>query len=134
MVSKYAYALIGRSCRFLEDVDFTETRIDDEGFIFLQLLSNISCWFEFLKLMKRLHGLGLEAISRCGKLAGLKLGLCVCVTDHGLSHVGRHCQNLRELDLYRCVVYVISSCCVRVMTRILKYGFFAFICVTDAWQ
>ncbi|KAH6765719.1 RNI-like superfamily protein [Perilla frutescens var. hirtella] len=76
MVSKEAFVLIGNRCQSLEDVDFTETEIDDEG---------------------------LEAISRCSKLKSLKLGLCVHITDHGLSRVGGHCQNLRDLDLYRCM-------------------------------
>lgn len=63
----------------------------------------------------------------------------MCVTDHGLSHVGRHCPNLRQLDLYRYVVFVISSCCVRVWTRNLETWFVSlpYLChrcmaITDA--
>ncbi|XP_047954986.1 F-box/LRR-repeat protein 3-like [Salvia hispanica] len=76
MVSKEAFVLIGTRCQSLEDADFTETEINDEG---------------------------LEAISRCSKLKNLKLGLCRNVTDNGLSYVGSRCQNLTHLDLYRCM-------------------------------
>lgn len=32
MVSKEAFVLIGKRCQSLEDIDFTETEINDEGF------------------------------------------------------------------------------------------------------
>ncbi|KAL0389017.1 UNVERIFIED_CONTAM: F-box/LRR-repeat protein 3 [Sesamum calycinum] len=76
MVQNEGFVLIGQHCPSLEDIDITENVIDDEG---------------------------LEAISRCSKLLNLKMGLSMYGTDHGLSHVGRRCQNLIELDLYRCM-------------------------------
>ncbi|KAI4315982.1 hypothetical protein L6164_024002 [Bauhinia variegata] len=74
LVCSDAFLLIGR-CQFLEELDVTETEIDDEG---------------------------LTSISRCSKLSSLKLGICLKITDKGLSHIGRSCSQLTELDLYRC--------------------------------
>ncbi|OMO84945.1 Leucine-rich repeat, cysteine-containing subtype [Corchorus capsularis] len=44
----------------------------------------------------------LKSISRCSKLASLKLGICLNITDEGLIHIGKGCSKLLELDLYRC--------------------------------
>lgn len=68
--------MIGQNFLRLEVLDITDNLIDDEG---------------------------MKSISRCTKLSSLKLGICVKVTDYGLSHVGMHCKKLKELDLYRCI-------------------------------
>jgi F-box/leucine-rich repeat protein 2/20 len=47
---------------------------------------------------------GLKSISRCSKLSSLKLGICLNISDEGLSHVGMKCSKLTELDLYRYLV------------------------------
>lgn len=44
---------------------------------------------------------GLKSISRCSKLLTLKLGICLNITDDGLTHVANGCPKLKELDLYR---------------------------------
>lgn len=51
--------------------------------------------------------LGLKAISSCSKLCSLKLGICVNITDNGLSPVGNGCSKLKELDLYRFAAFEI---------------------------
>ncbi|KAJ0235016.1 F-box/LRR-repeat protein 3 [Hirschfeldia incana] len=76
LVSREAFWLIGHKCRLLEELDFTDNEIDDEG---------------------------LKSISSCLSLSSLKLGICLNITDRGLSYIGRGCSNLRELDLYRSV-------------------------------
>lgn len=46
LVSRDAFLLIGR-CQFLEDVDVTDTEIDDEGFILnLTLIANYIFYFQ----------------------------------------------------------------------------------------
>ncbi|CAN7113369.1 unnamed protein product [Brassica rapa subsp. narinosa] len=76
LVSRDAFWLIGHKCRLLEELDFTDNEIDDEG---------------------------LKSISSCRSLSSLKLGICLNITDRGLSYIGMGCSNLRELDLYRSV-------------------------------
>ncbi|KAF7816191.1 F-box/LRR-repeat protein 3-like isoform X1 [Senna tora] len=74
LVTTDAFLLIGR-CQFLEEIDVTDTEIDDAG---------------------------LESITRCSKLSSLKLGICLKITDKGLGYIGSSCSKLTELDLYRC--------------------------------
>ncbi|CAN1276870.1 F-box/LRR-repeat protein 3 [Linum perenne] len=74
LVPREAFVLIGQRCHFLEELDLTDNEIDDEG---------------------------LKSISRCSKLSSLKLGICLNITDDGLSHIGIYCSKLTELDLYR---------------------------------
>ncbi|KAJ6871496.1 F-box/LRR-repeat protein 3-like [Populus alba x Populus x berolinensis] len=74
LVPSEAFVLIGQQCQFLEELDLTDNEIDDEG---------------------------LKSISRCSKLSSLKLGICLNISDKGLSHVGMKCSKLTELDLYR---------------------------------
>ncbi|KAJ1437524.1 Leucine-rich repeat [Sesbania bispinosa] len=73
MVNSDAFILIGQ-CQLLEELDATDTEIDDEG---------------------------LESISRCTKLSSLKLGICLKITDNGLKHIASRCSELKYLDLYR---------------------------------
>ncbi|KAK7300856.1 hypothetical protein RJT34_11707 [Clitoria ternatea] len=73
LVSKEAFLFIGQ-CQHLEELDVTDTNVDDEG---------------------------LELISRCTKLSNLKLGICLKITDNGLKHIARRCSELKHLDLYR---------------------------------
>ncbi|KAK4274877.1 hypothetical protein QN277_018043 [Acacia crassicarpa] len=73
LVSRDAFLLIGR-CQFLVEIDVADTDIDDEG---------------------------LESIARCSKLCFLRLGMCLNVTDKGLSYIGSSCSKLTALDLYR---------------------------------
>lgn len=49
---------------------------------------------------------GLKSISRCSNLSSLKLGICLNISDEGLSHVGMKCTKLTELDLYRYLVAI----------------------------
>jgi hypothetical protein len=44
---------------------------------------------------------GLKAISRCRKLSSLKIGICLKISDEGLTHIGKSCPELRDVDLYR---------------------------------
>ncbi|KAH9608610.1 hypothetical protein KSS87_004379 [Heliosperma pusillum] len=74
LVPREAFVLIGRRCHLLEELDLTDNEIDDEG---------------------------LKSISKCSKISILKLGICLNITDKGLSHIGNHCSKLVELDLYR---------------------------------
>ncbi|KAI4305372.1 hypothetical protein L6164_028742 [Bauhinia variegata] len=74
LVRSDAFLLI-RRLQFLEELDVTETEIDNEG---------------------------VKSISVCSKLSCLKLGLCLKITDKGLCHIGSSCSKLTELDLYRC--------------------------------
>ncbi|CAI9107096.1 OLC1v1006382C1 [Oldenlandia corymbosa var. corymbosa] len=90
LIPEEAFLLIGQRRTSLEELDITDNEVDDEG---------------------------LKLVSRCFKLTNLKLGLCLKITDNGLSHVGMRCQNLTHLDLYRCtavtdvgVMAVANSC------------------------
>ncbi|KAF8006055.1 hypothetical protein BT93_K0370 [Corymbia citriodora subsp. variegata] len=74
LVPKEAFVLIGQRCHALEELDLTDNEVDDEG---------------------------LKSIARCSKLSNLKLGICLNITDEGLSHIGKSCSKLVELDLYR---------------------------------
>ncbi|XAR68752.1 hypothetical protein NMG60_11000110 [Bertholletia excelsa] len=74
LIPKEAFILLGEHCRFLEELDLTDNEIDDEG---------------------------LRSISRCSRLSILKLGICLNITDEGLTHIGMSCSKLSELDLYR---------------------------------
>lgn len=48
-----------------------------------------------------LNLVGLKYLSRCSELVSLKLGLCVNISDKGLSYMASNCSKIRELDLYR---------------------------------
>uniref|UniRef100_A0A7C9D5J3 F-box/LRR-repeat protein 15-like leucin rich repeat domain-containing protein n=1 Tax=Opuntia streptacantha TaxID=393608 RepID=A0A7C9D5J3_OPUST len=74
LVPREAFVLIGQRCHLLEELDLTDNEIDDEG---------------------------LKSLSKCSKLAILKLGICLNITDEGLTHIGNKCSKLLELDLYR---------------------------------
>ncbi|XP_011041841.1 PREDICTED: F-box/LRR-repeat protein 3-like [Populus euphratica] len=74
LVPKEAFVLFGQRCQLMEELDVTDTKIDDEG---------------------------LKSISRCSKLSSLKLGICMNITDNGLKHIASRCSRLKELDLYR---------------------------------
>ncbi|XVE79871.1 hypothetical protein DITRI_Ditri14bG0091700 [Diplodiscus trichospermus] len=76
LVPKEAFTLIGARCSYLQELDATDTEIDDDG---------------------------LKSVSRCLKLSILKLGICSNISDEGLSNVGSCCSVLKELDLYRSV-------------------------------
>uniref|UniRef100_A0A6N2M327 Cytochrome P450 n=1 Tax=Salix viminalis TaxID=40686 RepID=A0A6N2M327_SALVM len=60
-VPKEAFVLFGQRCELIEELDVTDSRIDDEG---------------------------LKSISRFSKLSSLKLGICLNITDDGLKHIG----------------------------------------------
>ncbi|KMZ73741.1 F-box/LRR-repeat protein [Zostera marina] len=74
LISVKAFPLIGQCCRLLEDLNLTDTGLDDEG---------------------------LKAISACSKLSSLKIGFCLDISDNGLIYIGKACKNLKEIDLYR---------------------------------
>ncbi|CAO2839239.1 unnamed protein product [Amaranthus hypochondriacus] len=74
LVPREAFVLLGRKCHLLEELDFTDSEMDDEG---------------------------LKSISKCSRLSVLKLGICLNITDEGLRHIGNRCSKLVELDLYR---------------------------------
>ncbi|XP_021861299.1 F-box/LRR-repeat protein 3 [Spinacia oleracea] len=74
LVPREAFVLIGRKCHLLEELDLTDNEIDDEG---------------------------LKSISKCSNLSVLKLGICLNITDVGLSYIGDRCSKLVEIDLYR---------------------------------
>ncbi|CAD6268921.1 unnamed protein product [Miscanthus lutarioriparius] len=74
-VSSNALQLIGKHCSHLEELDLTDSDLDDEG---------------------------LKALARCSKLSSLKIGICLKISDEGLTHIGRSCPKLRDIDLYRC--------------------------------
>ncbi|KAJ7546630.1 hypothetical protein O6H91_08G047700 [Diphasiastrum complanatum] len=74
LITEKGLALLGEGCSSLEELDFTDSSIND---------------------------LGLKAISRCSALRILKLGFCYNISDQGLRHIGASCYNLRDLDLYR---------------------------------
>ncbi|KAJ6803530.1 putative F-box/LRR-repeat protein 3 [Iris pallida] len=76
LISKYGFVLIGQRCRLLEELDLTDTELDNEG---------------------------LKAISGCYKLSSLKIGICLNINEEGLVHVGNGCREIHELDLYRSV-------------------------------
>ncbi|XP_066359028.1 F-box/LRR-repeat protein 3-like [Miscanthus floridulus] len=73
-VSSGALQLIGKHCSHLEELDLTDSDLDGEG---------------------------LKALARCSKLSSLKIGICLKISD-GLTHIGRSCPKLRDIDLYRC--------------------------------
>ncbi|KAJ4807511.1 F-box/LRR-repeat protein 3 [Rhynchospora pubera] len=70
------FRLIGRHCPKLEELNLTDTDLDDEG---------------------------LTSLSQCRNLTSLKIGICLKITDEGLIQIGRSCPHLQELDLYRSI-------------------------------
>lgn len=103
LVQSEAFVLIGQCCQFLEELDVTDNEIDDEG------IFHIASYLPCVKLTVILDDLfyiiyaGLKSIARCSKLSSLKLGICLKITDDGISHVGTGCPKLTEIDLYRFV-------------------------------
>ncbi|KAL6597330.1 hypothetical protein ACP70R_046770 [Stipagrostis hirtigluma subsp. patula] len=73
-VSSLGLQLIGKRCHHLEELDLTDSDLDDEG---------------------------LKALAGCNKLSSLKVGICLRISDEGLSHIGKSCPELRDIDLYR---------------------------------
>uniref|UniRef100_A0ACD5YHR8 Uncharacterized protein n=1 Tax=Avena sativa TaxID=4498 RepID=A0ACD5YHR8_AVESA len=73
-VSSEGLRMIGKCCRHLEELDITDSDLDDEG---------------------------LKALSGCSKLSSLKIGICTRISDEGLIHIGKSCPELRDIDLYR---------------------------------
>lgn len=53
---------------------------------------------------------GLKSISRCSKLSSLKLGICLNITDEGLTRIGMCCSKLTQLDLYRLILAFCNFC------------------------
>jgi hypothetical protein len=51
---------------------------------------------------------GLKSISKCSKLSSLKIGICLNISDKGLSHIGMKCSKLADLDLYRYLVAILE--------------------------
>ncbi|ESQ40042.1 hypothetical protein EUTSA_v10012898mg [Eutrema salsugineum] len=100
LVSREAFWSIGQKCGLLEELDLTDNEIDDEG---------------------------LKSISSCQSLSSLKLGICLNITDKGLSYIGNGCSNLRELDLYRSVgitdigISSIAQGCIQLETINISY-------------
>lgn len=107
LVPREAFVLIGLRCHLLEELDLTDNEIDDEG---------LTCFIHSLNLCVRTAVLisilthsvvaGLKSISRCSKLSILKIGICLNITDEGLTHVGMGCPKLVELDLYRSAIAI----------------------------
>ncbi|KAK1629403.1 hypothetical protein QYE76_003718 [Lolium multiflorum] len=73
-VSSEGLRMIGKRCSQLEELDITDSDLDDEG---------------------------LKALSGCSKLSSLKIGICMKISDEGLMHIGKSCPELRDIDLYR---------------------------------
>ncbi|KAJ7553334.1 hypothetical protein O6H91_06G093900 [Diphasiastrum complanatum] len=100
LITEKSLALLGEGCPSLEELDFTDSSINDSG---------------------------LRAIARCPGLRILKVGFCYNISDRGLSHIGASCYNLRDLDLYRSVdigdggVAAISCGCQRLKGMNLSY-------------
>ncbi|KAL5701063.1 hypothetical protein ACHQM5_026442 [Ranunculus cassubicifolius] len=77
LITKKGLDQLGSSCSLLEEVDLTDcSGVDDDG---------------------------LKSLSRCSELLRLKLGLCLNISDKGVSYIGSSCAKLQELDLYRCM-------------------------------
>ncbi|XP_025827453.1 F-box/LRR-repeat protein 3-like isoform X3 [Panicum hallii] len=74
-VSSGALQLIGKNCSHLEELDLTDSDLDDEG---------------------------LKALAGCSNLSSLKIGICLRISDEGLTHIGKSCPKLGDIDLYRC--------------------------------
>ncbi|RCV36889.1 hypothetical protein SETIT_8G017600v2 [Setaria italica] len=74
-VSSGALQLIGKHCSHLEELDLTDSDLDDEG---------------------------LKALAGCSNLSSLKIGICLRISDEGLAHIGKSCPKLQDIDLYRC--------------------------------
>ncbi|XP_062181971.1 F-box/LRR-repeat protein 3-like isoform X2 [Phragmites australis] len=73
-VSSKGLQLIGKRCCHLEELDLTDSDLDDEG---------------------------LKALTGCSKLSSLKVGICLRISDEGLTYIGNSCPELRDIDLYR---------------------------------
>lgn len=61
-------------------------------------------WYYNFLLILLIRSAGLKSIGTCSRLTVLKLGICLNITNEGLSHIGRSCSRLVELDLYRLVI------------------------------
>lgn len=106
LVPREAFVLIGQRCHFLEELDLTDNEIDDDGF---SLTLNFCAIKDYLCNSENSCSVscaGLKSISRCANLSVLKLGICLNITDQGVSQIGFGCSKLTELDLYRFVSFL----------------------------
>ncbi|KAK9093517.1 hypothetical protein Syun_028428 [Stephania yunnanensis] len=76
LISKEAFAFIGERCHHLKKLDLTDTEVDDAG---------------------------LMSIASCAELSVLRLAICYNLRGNGLIKVGKFCQKLIELNLYRLI-------------------------------
>lgn len=135
LVSTDAFWFIGK-CQLLEELDVTDTDIDDEGCI-----SNLNIYNSWNKTsLPSVHDLclliccvGLKSISGCTKLSSLKLGICLRITDNGLKHIARCCSELKNLDLYR---YLVSELCniLILMGENSQHYYFISLLKCDEWK
>ncbi|XP_051114758.1 F-box/LRR-repeat protein 3 [Andrographis paniculata] len=73
------------------------------------------------------NDIGLKYLSKCTELKSLKLGLCMNITDKGLSYIASNCFEIREMDVYRCAgigddgIAALSHGCKKLQKLILSY-------------
>ncbi|XP_042521007.1 F-box/LRR-repeat protein 3 isoform X2 [Macadamia integrifolia] len=98
-VSDWSLEIIGNNCKHLVEIGLSKCA--EMG---LGCLGSCCLLLEELDLTDCMgvNDAGLEQLSRCMDLLCLKLGLCMNISDKGLSHIGHKCTKLLELDLYRC--------------------------------
>lgn len=75
-VTEEGFSALGDACHLLEELDFTDSNLNDTGLL---------------------------ALARCKALKLLKLGFCQSISNKGLEHISRSCSNLLELDVYRSI-------------------------------
>ncbi|KAL7003119.1 hypothetical protein U1Q18_004276 [Sarracenia purpurea var. burkii] len=95
----------------------------------LDILGSYSLLLEDLDLTdcSGVNDSGLNCLSKCSELLCLKLGLCINISDKGLSFIASNGTKIRELDLYRCSgiddngIAALSSGCKKLKKLNLSY-------------
>ncbi|KAF6141243.1 hypothetical protein GIB67_024327 [Kingdonia uniflora] len=100
-ITDMALSAIANSCRSLVCI-----KLESCGFISEKGLDQLASYCSHLEEIdltdcSGVNDRGMVCLSRCSGLISLKLGLCLNISDKGLSHIGSSCTKLQELDLYR---------------------------------
>ncbi|XP_057496054.1 F-box/LRR-repeat protein 3-like [Actinidia eriantha] len=126
-ITDAAISAITKSCRNLSCLKVESCNFLTEKS--LDLLGSRSLLLKDLDLTdcSGINDAGLNYLSKCSELLCLKLGLCVNISDKGLSYIASNCTKIRELDLYRCTgigddgLAALSSGCKKLKKLNLSY-------------
>ena len=74
--------------------------------VLTELVIDILLLSNDIKLTMNIFCAGLKALAGCSNLSSLKIGICLRISDEGLTYIGKSCPKLRDIDLYRSLLDV----------------------------